>query len=164
MTRGRLLSGTFGLTVVALCLTVSAHERKEVAGLEVVFGAEPEPALNGQMQFLRWRLLSKESKQPFGDIEDKSATVKRNGKTNVAQRCSESASAPAGAGPTGMVRPFRHAPSPLPAVGPEAAAPRSPLSSRTDPPAPHCYCRAEGVQRGVPLTSRSTHMLPPIRT
>lgn len=75
----RLLSWTFGLTVVVTGLAISAHERKEVAGLEVVFGAEPEPALNGEMQFLRWRFLTKE-KQPFGDIEEMSATVKRNGK------------------------------------------------------------------------------------
>jgi hypothetical protein len=77
----RLLSSVFGLAVVALsCVTASAHERKEVAGLEVVFGAEPEPALNGHLQFLRWRFLSKETKQPFGDIEEMSAIVKRNGK------------------------------------------------------------------------------------
>ena len=77
----RILSWALGLTVVALCLTVSAHERKEVAGLEVVFGAEPEPALNGQMQFLRWRFLAKDTKKPFGDIEEMTATVKRNGKS-----------------------------------------------------------------------------------
>ena len=32
------------------------HERKEVAGLTVVFGAEPEPALTGELQYLRWRI------------------------------------------------------------------------------------------------------------
>lgn len=42
--------------------------------------AEPEPAVNGHLQFLRWRFLSKETKQPFGDIEEMSAIVKRNGK------------------------------------------------------------------------------------
>lgn len=76
----RLIGWTLGLVVIAMCLTGSAHERKEVAGLEVVFGAEPEPALNGQMQFLRWRFLAKDTKQPFGDIEEMSATVKRDGK------------------------------------------------------------------------------------
>lgn len=73
------LSLILGLAVVALCATVAAHERKEVAGLEVVFGAEPEPAINGDKQFLRWRFLK--DKQPFGDIEELAATVKRNGKT-----------------------------------------------------------------------------------
>lgn len=36
-----LLSWTFGAALIALTFaTVVAHERKEVAGLEVVFGAE----------------------------------------------------------------------------------------------------------------------------
>jgi len=73
------LTLTLAITVVALCTTIAAHERKEVAGLEVVFGAEPEPALNGEKQFLRWRFLK--DKQPFGDIEELVAIVKRNGKT-----------------------------------------------------------------------------------
>jgi hypothetical protein len=76
----RTLTWTLALTVVAMCATVAAHERKEIAGLEVVFGAEPEPALNGEKQFLRWRFLSKD-KTPFGDIEEMSATVKRGDKT-----------------------------------------------------------------------------------
>ena len=64
-----LLLGTFAAL---------GHERKEVAGLEVVFGAEPEPALNGEKQFLRWRFLK--DKQPFSEIEEVTATIKRNGK------------------------------------------------------------------------------------
>ncbi|MBY0493860.1 MAG: hypothetical protein K2Y23_06565 [Cyanobacteria bacterium] len=70
---------TVAIAVVAMCATITAHERKEVAGLEIVFGAEPEPALNGEKQFLRWRFLK--DKQPFGDIEELVANVKRNGKT-----------------------------------------------------------------------------------
>ena len=80
MKLARVLGWTLGLTVIVMSLTVSAHETKEVAGLEVVFGAEPEPALNGQMQFLRWRFRSKETKQPYADLEELKATVKRNGK------------------------------------------------------------------------------------
>ena len=80
MKLSRLLGLLFGLTVLVMCVTVRAHETKEVAGLEVVFGAEPEPAINGQMQFLRWRFRSKETKQPFADLEELKATVKRNGK------------------------------------------------------------------------------------
>ena len=75
----RALSWTLALAVVAMSATMTAHERKQVAGLDVVFGAEPEPALTGEKQFLRWR-FSKD-KTPFGDIEEMSATVKRNGKT-----------------------------------------------------------------------------------
>ena len=75
----RSIGFALAFAVVAMFTTATAHERKEVAGLEVVFGAEPEPALNGEKQFLRWRFLK--DKQPFGDIEELSATVKRNGKT-----------------------------------------------------------------------------------
>lgn len=68
------------LCVLVMPLGVTAHETKEVAGLEVVFGAEPEPALSGQLQFLRWRFRSKDTKQPFADVEELRATVKRDGK------------------------------------------------------------------------------------
>ena len=57
-----------------------AHERKEVAGLTVVFGAEPEPALTGELQQLRWRFQSKESGEPYAELKDAKAMVKRNGK------------------------------------------------------------------------------------
>ena len=77
----RILSWTLGLVVAAACATVAAHERKEVAGLNVLFGAEPEPSLTGEMQFLRWRFTSPD-KAPFTDLEELTATVKRNGKTH----------------------------------------------------------------------------------
>lgn len=76
-----LFGGTLAVMIAGLCLTVTAHETKEVAGLEVVFGAEPEPAVNGEMQFLRWRFRAKDSKQPFADLETLSAVVKRDGKS-----------------------------------------------------------------------------------
>ena len=77
----RALGLTVSFALAAMCLTVSAHETKEVAGLVVVFGAEPEPALNEQLQFLRWRFRSKETKEPFADLEELKATVTRDGKT-----------------------------------------------------------------------------------
>ena len=55
------------------------HERKEVAGLSVLFGAEPEPALTGEMQFLRWRVTSLADREPYRDLEDAQGTIKRNG-------------------------------------------------------------------------------------
>ena len=80
MKLARLFGWMLGAVLVTVTVaTVAAHERKEVAGLEVVFGAEPEPALNGEKQFLRWRFLK--DKQPFGDIEEMTAIIKRNGKT-----------------------------------------------------------------------------------
>ena len=80
MTITRSLSVTLAVAAVAMGSTVAAHERKGVAGLDVVFGAEPEPALTGEMQFLRWRFVAKD-KTPFTDLEEMSASVKRNGKT-----------------------------------------------------------------------------------
>ncbi|MDP2320132.1 MAG: hypothetical protein Q8O42_12445 [Acidobacteriota bacterium] len=81
MNVARSLGLTLALAVVAMCATLSAHERKEVAGLNVVFGAEPEPALTGEMQFLRWRFTAQD-KTPFADLEEIKATVKRDGKTH----------------------------------------------------------------------------------
>ena len=79
MNVARSLGLTLALAVVAMCATVAAHERKEVAGLNVLFGAEPEPALTGEMQFLRWRFTAQD-KTPFTDLEEIKATVKRDGK------------------------------------------------------------------------------------
>ena len=81
MNVARSLGLALTLALVAMCVTVSAHERKEVAGLNVLFGAEPEPALTGEMQFLRWRFTAQD-KTPFTDLEEIKATVKRDGKTH----------------------------------------------------------------------------------
>lgn len=54
------------------------HERKEVAGLSVLFGAEPEPALTEEMQFLRWRVTSLTDREPYRDLEDAQVTIKRD--------------------------------------------------------------------------------------
>ncbi len=80
MNVARSLGFTLAVAVVAMCATISAHERKEVAGLNVLFGAEPEPALTGEMQFLRWRFTAPD-KTPFTDLEELKATIKRDGKT-----------------------------------------------------------------------------------
>ena len=55
------------------------HERKEVAGLAVVFGAEPEPALTEELQFLRWRISSLAEEGPYRDLEDAAVTIKHDG-------------------------------------------------------------------------------------
>ncbi len=59
--------------------TAVFHERKEVAGLAVVFGAEPEPALTDEMQFLRWRVSSLADEEAYTDFQDAKVTIKRNG-------------------------------------------------------------------------------------
>ena len=68
------------VTIVSLVpSTAVAHERKEVAGLSVLFGAEPEPALTGRVQFLRWRFRAIDSEEPFSDLEDLAVVITRNG-------------------------------------------------------------------------------------
>ncbi len=74
-----------GLSIILVSAIVipsvaQAHERKEVADLVVVFGAEPEPALTGEIQNLRWRFQSQDSQEPFGDLENAKAVIKRDGK------------------------------------------------------------------------------------
>jgi hypothetical protein len=63
---------------VALPRAALAHDRKEVAGLVVIFGAEPEPALTGERQWLRWRFRFGD--EPFGELQDATAVVRRDGK------------------------------------------------------------------------------------
>lgn len=57
------------------------HERKEVAGLAVVFGAEPEPALTEEMQHLVWRVSTLEDEEAYGDMADPEVTITRDGAT-----------------------------------------------------------------------------------
>lgn len=76
------LVGLSALIAFAVLLpsNATAHERKEVAGLVVVFGAEPEPALTGEIENLRWRFQSSETQESFADLEDVKAVITRDGK------------------------------------------------------------------------------------
>jgi len=74
-----VLVGAMALAVAPYGEAAPRHERKEVAGLAVVFGAEPEPALTDEMQFLRWRVSSLADEKPYEDFQDAKVTVKRNG-------------------------------------------------------------------------------------
>ena len=47
------------------------HERTEVAGLAIVFGAEPEPALTEEVQFLRWRVTTLDGGASYTDLSGK---------------------------------------------------------------------------------------------
>ncbi len=68
------------VTTVSLVPSLAiAHERKEVAGMSVLFGAEPEPALTGRVQFLRWRFRTVDSEEPFSDLEDLAVVITRDG-------------------------------------------------------------------------------------
>ena len=64
------------LTVASM---VFPHERREIGGMEVVFGGEPEPVIDGELRFLRWRFADVGSKQPATDLKDLQATIKFEG-------------------------------------------------------------------------------------
>lgn len=55
------------------------HERKEIAGLSVLFGAEPEPALTEELQFLRWRINSLADQEPYQALEDAEVIITHDG-------------------------------------------------------------------------------------
>ncbi len=74
------LTMTAGATVGAVIATDAVHERKEVAGMAVVFGAEPEPALTDEMQFLRWRISTLDTEEAYADLEDATVTVMFDGR------------------------------------------------------------------------------------
>ncbi len=79
---GPLLLVAVGVIVTAAAVpgsTAVFHETKEVAGLRVTFGAEPEPALTEEMQFLRWRIRSLDDKEAYTDLQDAEAIIKRDG-------------------------------------------------------------------------------------
>ena len=64
-----VLAGVASVLLAAVTSeTAPFHERKEVAGLSIVFGAEPEPALTEEMQFLRWRVSSLDSQEPYTEL------------------------------------------------------------------------------------------------
>jgi len=67
------------VTATASVNGMPMHERKEVAGLAIVFGAEPEPALTEEMQFLRWRVSTLADQEPYADFQDASVVITRDG-------------------------------------------------------------------------------------
>ncbi len=79
---GPLLLVAVGAIVTAAAVprsTAVFHETKEVAGLRVTFGAEPEPALTEEMQSLRWRIRSLADEEAYTDLQDAEAIIKRDG-------------------------------------------------------------------------------------
>ena len=75
-----LIAATVIVSAVASSAdTTMLHERKEVAGLSVVFGAEPEPALTVEIQFLRWRVRSLADVEPYTDFHGAEVTITRDG-------------------------------------------------------------------------------------
>ncbi len=72
------------LFVAILSLTVAAtafgHETREIGGMQVVFGGEPEPVLDGEICFLTWRFSDLKTEEPVATLEDLSVTIQFDGK------------------------------------------------------------------------------------
>ncbi len=87
MKRQLKVAGPILLVAVGAIVTAAAvpgstavfHETNELAGLRVTFGAEPEPAITEEMQFLRWRIRSFADQEAYTDLQDAEATIKRDG-------------------------------------------------------------------------------------
>ena len=67
-------------TVLLLGFMVSgtmafAHERAAVAGLNIVFGGEPEPILTDERHSLVWRFNDAETEELVADLEDLEAVI-----------------------------------------------------------------------------------------
>ena len=74
-----LFVGAIVLSAAAPASRLFRHERKEVAGLAIVFGAEPEPALTEEMQFLRWRVGSREGAEPYTELRSAEVRITKDG-------------------------------------------------------------------------------------
>jgi hypothetical protein len=88
MERPKSRAGFAALAFVALTTATAAassagsavfHERKEVAGLAVVFGAEPEPALTDEVQFLRWRVSALADSAAYTEMRAAEVVIMRDG-------------------------------------------------------------------------------------
>lgn len=73
--------GTVSILTAAVAPDFAAapHERKEVAGLAIVFGAEPEPALTDEMQFLVWRMSDLETEEVYTELSHAEVTISYQG-------------------------------------------------------------------------------------
>lgn len=47
--------------------------------MRVTFGAEPEPALTEEMQFLRWRISTLADREAYTDLQDAEVVITRDG-------------------------------------------------------------------------------------
>ena len=66
-------------TIFFLSAVASSHERKEIAGMQVVFGGEPEPVLDGEICSLTWRFSDLDTEEPVANLEAVTAKVQFEG-------------------------------------------------------------------------------------
>ncbi len=68
------------LVLIFFAATASSHDRKNVDDISVLFGGEPEPMVNDERQFLRWKFTDVETNELITDLEALEAVVTFAGK------------------------------------------------------------------------------------
>jgi hypothetical protein len=68
------------LVLVLFGATALGHDRKDVDDISVLFGGEPEPMVNDERQFLRWKFTDVDTKEVITDLEALEAVVTFAGK------------------------------------------------------------------------------------
>ncbi len=70
------------LILILIFFTAAAfgHSRTNVDDISVLFGAEPEPMVDAERQYLVWRFTDADTKEPITDLEALEAVVTFAGK------------------------------------------------------------------------------------
>ena len=68
------------LVLIFFGATAFGHDRKNVDDISVLFGGEPEPMVNDERQFLRWKFTDVETNELITDLEALEAVVTFAGK------------------------------------------------------------------------------------
>ena len=68
------------LVLIFFAATASSHDRKNIDDISVLFGGEPEPMVNDERQFLRWKFTDVETNELITDLEALEAVVTFTGK------------------------------------------------------------------------------------
>ncbi len=63
------------LVLIFFAAAAFGHDRKNVDGISVLFGGEPEPMVNDERQFLRWKFTDVDTNELITDLEALEAVV-----------------------------------------------------------------------------------------
>lgn len=76
----RNILNKFVLVLIFFAATAFSHSRTNVDDISVLFGAEPEPMVDAERQYLVWRFTDANTKDPITDLEALEAVVTFAGK------------------------------------------------------------------------------------
>ena len=71
------------LVLIFFAATAFGHERKNVDDISVLFGGEPEPMVDDERQFLRWKFTDVDTNELITDLEALEAVVTFAGKEAI---------------------------------------------------------------------------------